>query len=166
VTIDFSSFNADPTTIVEFEGDHYALEGIHFSAPCGADGCGILEVGFVQGDAALRQRPFAGAMEATLSRPVSDIAVRFAPMTQGTATYVLTAYGASGAALATTSTTVTQDFGDPDNVGFGYIDLSLDDLPAPAKRLTLESIFVRSSFDFVDAIDFGVSSIAYTHWGT
>ena len=68
--------------------------------------------------------------------------------------------------LATTSTTVTQDFGDPDNVGFGYIDLSLDDLPAPAKRLTLESIFVRSSFEFVDAIDFGVSSIAYTHWGT
>ena len=47
VTIDFSSFNADPTTIVEFEGDHYALEGIRFSAPCGADGCGILEVGFV-----------------------------------------------------------------------------------------------------------------------
>jgi hypothetical protein len=164
VTIDFSSFNSDPSTIEPIDGDYFAADGIRFSTPCNADGCSILEVGMVQGDAALRQRPFLGGFEASLSRPVSAISVRFAPGLQGTATYVLRAYSASGDLLASTSTTVTQDFGDPANTGFGHINLSLDDLPAPAKKLTLDSIFVRSSYTWINAIDFGIHEITYTHW--
>ena len=164
VTIDFSSFNSDPSTIEPIDGDYFAADGIRFSTPCSPSGCSILEVGMVQDDAALRQRPFLGGFEASFSRPISSVAVRFAPGLQGTATYVLRAHSASGDILASTSTTVTQDFGDPENTGFGHINLGLNDLPAPAKRLTLDSIFVRSSATWITAIDFGIHTITYTHW--
>src|SRR5688572_29521802 len=61
VMIDFSSFNPDPSAIEPMDGDHFAADGIRFFAPCDASGCSILEVGMVQGDAALRQRPFMAA---------------------------------------------------------------------------------------------------------
>ena len=161
VTIDFSSYGAGQV----FQPDFYRSAGIVFPPQrCGSAGCVDLYVGFVQGDAALVGTPAFGPVQATFTRPISDLSLTVAPALQGTATYVLTAFAASGEPIATTSVTVTQDFGDPANTGFGYFTISLSDLAAPAKSFTLENVFVRSSFG-TSAIEYGVSSISYTHWG-
>jgi len=158
VTIDFSSFGSSKVFVPDF----YRLDGILFPPEqCGASGCGTWFVQFIQGDAAL----VGGPVNATLARPISDLSVRVAPALQGTAVYVLNAFAASGALLATTSVTVTQDEGDPANSGAGYFTMSLTNLPGPAKRLALDNVFVRSSFPQNVVIPFGVSSITYTHWG-
>lgn len=165
VTIDFSSFGAGEF----FQPDFYRSDGILFPPEqCGTEGCGPWFIGFVQGDAALTlgDNPLKDApLTARLTRPISSLSVRVAPSLQGTATYVLSAFAASGRLLATTSVTVTQDFGDPANTGFGYFTVSLTNLPRPAKSFRLINVFVRSTFPLNDHIPYGVSSISYTHWG-
>jgi hypothetical protein len=116
-------------------------------------------------DDAGRERTRRSAITATFTRSVSDLSFSFAPALQGTATYVLTAYSAPGDVIGTTSVTVTEDFGDPANEGFGYHVISLTSLPTPARSFTLDSLFVRSSFPSNTQIDCGVSSISYAHWG-
>ena len=157
VTIDFSSFGSSRFFVPDF----YRLDGILFPpVQCGASGCGAWFVQFIQGDAAL-----VGPVTATFARPISELSVRVAPALQGTALYVLTAFAGSGALLATTSVTVTQDEGDPANSGVGYFTMMLTNLPGPAWSFALDNVFVRSSFPQNAAIPFGVSSITYTHWG-
>jgi hypothetical protein len=149
-----------------FEPDFYRSEGIRFSPQqCGSAGCRAWSVDLIQGDAALLGEPAFGPMRATFTRPISDLSLRVAPALQGTVTYVLKVFTASGRLLATTSLTVTQDFGDPANSGFGYVTISLPSLPRPGKSFTLHSVFVRSSFPLNTEIPYGVSSISYTHWG-
>ena len=161
VTIDFSSYGAGRV----FDPEFYRDDGIRFPPErCGSAGCDAWFVGFVQSDAALVQTPLLGPIQATFTRPVSDLSLRVAPSLQGTATFVLKAFAGSGEVLAETSVTVTQDFGDPANTGFGYFTVSLMDLPHPAKSFTLDSVFVRSSFGWTE-IPYGVSSITYVHWG-
>ena len=161
VTIDFSTYGSDRV----FDPEYYGADGIRFpSETCGSAGCAASYIGFIQGDAALSQTPLLGPIQATFTRPVSDLSLRVAPSIQGTATYVLKAFAASGEVVGETSVTVTQDFGDPANTGFGYFTLSLRDLPRPAKSFTVDSVFVRSSFGLT-AISYGVSSITYAHWG-
>ena len=162
VTIDFSSYGAGKV----FESDFYRLDGIVFPPEaCGSAGCTPWFVGFVQGDAALAGEPRFGPVKATFTRPISALSLLVAPSLQGTARYVLSVFAVSGKLLATTSVTVTQDFGDPANSGFGYFAISLPNLPGPAKSLLLENVFVRSSFPQNVEIPYGVSSISYTHWG-
>jgi len=98
-----------------------------------------------------------GPVTATFARPISELSVRVAPALQGTALYLLNAFAESGALLATTSVTVTQDEGDPANSGSGYFTMS--------GSFALDNVFVCSSFPQNVAIPFGVSSITYTHWG-
>jgi hypothetical protein len=158
VTIDFSSFGSSKV----FEPEFFRLDGILFPPEqCGSSGCGTWFVQFIQGDAAL----VGGPVKATFARPISDLSVNVAPSLQGTATYVLNAFAESGALLATTSVTVTQDEGDPANSGFGYFTMSLTNLAGPAASFVLDNVFVRSSFPQNVTIPFGVSSISYTHWG-
>jgi len=157
-TIDFSSFGSSK----DFEPDFFRLDGILFPPEqCGSSGCGTWFVQFIQGDAAL----VGGPVTATFARPISDLSVQVAPSLQGTARYVLNAFAESGALLATTSVTVTQDEGDPANSGFGYFTMSLTNLAGQAKSFVLDNVFVRSSFPQNVVIPFGVSSISYTHWG-
>jgi hypothetical protein len=162
VTIDFSSYGFGKI----FEPAFYRPDGIAFPAErCGSAGCTQWFVGFFQGDAALAGEPWFGPVQATFARPISDLSLRVAPGLQGTATYALNVFAASGRLLATTSVTVTQDFGDPANSGPGYFTITLPNLPGPAKSFTLDNVFVRSSFPQTVAIPYGISSITYTHWG-
>ncbi len=161
VTVDFSSFGEGL-----FDPNFFRLDGIVFpSQQCGSVGCVPLVVSFVQGDDALLGDPSFGFVTAKFTRPVSNLSLSFAPDRQGTATYVLKAYSGSGKVIASSSITVTEDFGDPANEGFGYHVVSLTNLSTPAVSFTLDSIFVRSSFPSNTEIGYGVSSISYSHWG-
>ncbi len=159
VTVDFTTCGEGV-----FDPLFYRADGIVFPPRrCGSDGCASWFVGWVQGDEALAQYPGLGPITARFTRPISRLSLQVAPGNQGTATYTLTAFGGSGRVLATQSLTVTQDTGDPATGPFGYFSLSLEQLPAPAKSFTLDSVFVRSSFGNT-VIEYGVSSIGYTHW--
>jgi hypothetical protein len=161
VTIDFTSFGAVQKV---FEADFYRSDGIRFAPQqCGTAGCRRLSVELIQGDTALMGEPQFGPVKARFTRPVSDVSLRVAPALQGTVTYTLKAFAASGELLGTTSLTVTQDFGDPANTGFGYVTLSLPNLPRPANSFTFHSVFVRSSVPTNTEIPYGVASISYTH---
>jgi hypothetical protein len=162
VTIDFTSFGVGKV----FQPDFYKMDGIRFSEQqCGAAGCRPWSVDLIQGDAALLGEPPFGTLKATLTRPISDLSLQVAPGLQGTVIYVLKAFSASGKLLRRTGVTVTQDFGDPANTGFGYVTVRLTNLPRPAKSFTFQSVFVRSSFPTNPEIPYGISSISYTHWG-
>jgi len=162
VTVDFASFGADKV----FEPDFYRSDGILFPPEeCGSAGCFSWFIGFCQGHAALAGQTSFGPVEANFTRPVSGLSLLVTPALQGTATYVLTVFAASGEILATTSVTVTQDLGDPANSGSGYFTISLTNLPGPARSFTLDNVFVRSSFPSNTMIPYCVSSISYTHWG-
>jgi hypothetical protein len=162
VIIDFSSFGV----AAPFDPDFYRSDGIRFPPQrCGSAGCDTWSVELIQGDAALLGEPvLRGPVQATFTRPISDLSLRVAPALQGTATYVLKAFALSGKVIATTSITVTQDIGDPANTGSGYFTISLSELPLPAQSFTLDNVFVRSSFPLNTLIPYGVSSISYTHW--
>ena len=97
-------------------------------------------------------------------RPAAQVSVLVAPRLQGTARYVLRVFGADGRPLAEQSVTVTQDFGDPANTGFGSFSLAVRGLARPAASFTVESIFVRSSFPGTSEIPFGISSISFAHF--
>jgi hypothetical protein len=161
VTVSFASYGSQRA----LEPDFYRSDGLVFpDQRCGVAGCDSWWVGFVQGEPALVQTPLLGPVTARFTRPVSSLSVRVAPAVQGTATYTLTALNASGDLIAAMSLTVTQDFEDPVNTGFGYFTLALEDLPEPAHSFTLDSVFVRSSFGWTN-IEYGVSTISYSHWG-
>ena len=162
VTIDFSTFghgeNLDP--------DFYRRDGIAFPDQfCGSAGCGGLFIGFVQGDAALTGDPRRGPVTATFNRPISELSLVVAPAFQGTATYTLNVFSASGALVGTSSVTVTQDQGDPANTGFGYFEIGVSNPDKRVKSFTLNSVVVRASspFPHVGFIPYGVSSITYTY---
>jgi hypothetical protein len=162
VTIDFTSFGIGRA----WEPDFYKSDGIRFTKrQCGPAGCRILSVDLFQGDAALHGEPLFGPIRATFTRPVSDLSLQVAPGLQGTVIYVLKAFAASGKLLGTTRLSVTQDFGDPANTGFGYVTVRLPNLPRPAKSFSFQSVFVRSTFPLNTEIPYGISSISYTHWG-
>jgi len=163
VTVDFTSFGEGQF----FEPTFYRSDGILFPAQaCGPAGCTAWFVGFIQGDDALVGTPSFGPVQATFTRPISDLSVVVAPGIQGTATYVLSAFAVSGELLGTTSVTVTQDIGDPANSGYGYFTIGLTNLPGPAKSFTLDNVFVRSSFPQNTEIPYGVSSISYSRRGS
>lgn len=130
---------------------------------CVPDCAGWQIVG-VQGDEALPQPPGLGQLEGRFVRPVSELSLRVAPSLQGTARYLLRVFGAGGRALAEQSLTVTQDFGDPANTGFGYFEIGVSGLTRPALSFSLESSFVRSSFPENTAIPYGVASLSFAHW--
>lgn len=166
-TIDFSTYptGGDVTT---FDPAFYRADGILFPPQrCGTAGCDDWLVSpLIQGEPSLIGQPQYGPIEASFTRPVSTISLRVAPALQGTATYVLKAYSASNQLLAAASLTVTQDFGDPANTGFGHFNVGVANLSKPAKRFTFESVFVRASYVLIPpAIPYGVSSISYRHWG-
>jgi hypothetical protein len=75
---------------------------------------------------------------------------------------VLRVYGANGRLLAERSLTVTQDFGDPENTGFGFFSIGVTDLARGAKSFVLDNVFVRSSFPGTTSIPYGVASITYS----
>ena len=161
VTIDFSTFGAGKV----LDPDFYRSDGIVFPPEfCGTAGCDAPFVGFIQFDAALVGDPRRGPLHASFTRPISGLSLSVAPSFQGTATYVLKVFSASGALLTTTSRTVTQDEGDPANEGFGYFTISATDFERPAKSFTLDNVFVRASgpFPHVGVIPYAVSSITYT----
>jgi hypothetical protein len=162
VTIDFTSFGVGKV----FQPDFYKSDGIRFSKQqCGAAGCRPWSVELIQGDAALLGEPQFGVLKATFTRPISDLSLQVAPALQGTVTYVLRAFSASGRLLGRTAVRVTQDFGDPANSGFGYVTVRLSNLARPAKSFTFQSVFVRSSSPTNPEIPYGVGSISYTRWG-
>lgn len=162
VTIDFTSFGEGT-----FEPDFYRRDGIRFpSQRCGSAGCDTWSIAFAfQGDHALLGENFFGPIEGMFTRPISSLSMQVAPGLQGTALYVLKAFDASGRLISTTSRTVTQDSGDPEDSGQGYFTMSLPNLSRPAKSFSLDSDFVRSTFPLNTNIPYGVSSITYRHWG-
>jgi hypothetical protein len=161
VTIDFSDNAQGDLDPLSYRSDGLVLP----PQRCGTAGCSSWFVGFVQGDNALVGNPLLGGITATFTRPVSELSLSIAPGSQGTAVYTLTAFSASGTELASQSLTVTQDSGDANTGPPGHFTMSLGELPEPAKRVSLTNAFVRSSFGTLGPIEFGVSSISYTHWG-
>ena len=160
VTVDFSDVGAGKV----FDPGFFRSDGLLFpEEQCGSM-CGDWSVGYVQGDDALLQPGVLAPIEGTFTRPVSDVSFRVAPAFQGTATYFLKVYGSGGRLLADTSVTVTEDYGDPENTGFGYFTIGVSDLSEPAKSFVLDNVFVRSSFPTSPVIPYGVSSISYVHW--
>jgi hypothetical protein len=161
VTIDFSN-----NAVGDFDPLFYRSDGIVFPPQaCGSAGCFSWSISLIQGDNALFGNPLTGPITATFTRPVSELSFSIAPFVQGTAVYTLTAFSASGEEVASQSLTVTQDTGDPNTGPFGYFTISLEGLAKPVKSFTLDQVFVRSSFGGSGPIDFGVSSISFTHWG-
>jgi PKD domain-containing protein len=155
ITVAFSSFGSGQV----FDPTFFDASGIDFPPQQCDPGCHTWFVGFIQGSPALT----AGVVNATFTHPVSDLSLLVAPALQGTATYTLKAFDASGSLLASTSVTVTQDQGDPATIAYGYFPIALATLPAPATSFTLDNVFVRSSFpNTVGAIPYGVSTISFT----
>jgi hypothetical protein len=158
-TIDFSTIGFgtvfDPLT--------FQSEGLVFPVEQCAPACGDWVIGMVQGDEVLTQPPGLGPIEGRFTRPVSELSLLVAPSLQGTATYVLRVYAANGRLLAERSLTVTQDFGDPQNTGFGFFSIGVTDLARHAKSFVLDNVFVRSSFPGTTSIPYGVASITYSH---
>jgi hypothetical protein len=160
VTIDFSTFGQGKL----FDPDFYRSEGIVFPAEfCGSAGCDPLFVGFIQGDAALVGDPRRGPLTAKFTRPISSLSLSVAPSFQGTATYTLKLFSASGALVASTSVTVTQDDGEPANSVSGYFEISATSPGKAVKSFSLDNVFVRASGPHAGVIPYGVSSITYTY---
>jgi hypothetical protein len=160
VTIDFSSFGGASGDV--FNPDFYRRDGIVFpDEMCGSAGCSPWFVSFIQGSASLAGDPRFGPVTATFTRPISALSVEVAPALQGSATYILNLYAASGTLVGTTSVTVTQD--ERENTNSGYFTISVTDLSKHAKRFTLDNVFVRSSFATTTYIPYGVRSITYTY---
>lgn len=142
-----------------FDPTFFDASGIDFPPQQCDPSCHTWFVGFIQGSPALG----GGVVSATFTHPVSDLSLLVAPALQGTATYTLKAFAASGSLLASTSVTVTQDQGDPATIAYGYFPIALATLPAPATSFTLDNVLVRSSFpNTVGAIPYGVSTISFT----
>ena len=155
ITVAFSSFGSGQV----FDPTFFDASGIDFPPQQCDPSCHTWFVGFIQGSPALT----AGVVHATFTHPVSDLSLLVAPALQGTATYTLKAFAASGSLLASTSVTVTQDQGDPATIAYGYFPIALATLPAPATSFTLDNVLVRSSFpNTVGAIPYGVSTISFT----
>lgn len=159
-TIDFSDVGFGNVVDAGF----YRSDGLLFPEEQCGSACADWRIGFVQGDEALVQPRPLGPIEGTFTRPVSGLSFSVAPAFQGTATYFLKVYGASGRLLADTSVTVTEDYGDPENMGFGYFTIGVSELAEPAKSFVLDNVFVRSSFPTNPVIPYAVSSISFTHW--
>lgn len=143
-TIDFSTVSQGP-----FDQSFFKAEGIVFTE-------GTF-VGFVQGHNALIG-PVAGDMRGGFT----SLSAQVAPAEQGTATYTLAAFK-KGKQIAATSMTVTQDTGDPATGPPGYFTISIGPLPNQADSFSLSNVFVRSSFPNNTRIEFGVSSITFSH---
>lgn len=162
VTIDFSAVGRDNVMDPEF----FHSDGIVFPPEfCGPSGCTPLFVGFVFGDDALIGDPRFGPITARFSRPISGITLSVAPSLQGTATYTLRLFAASGAQVGETVLTVTQDEGETPPGTFGYFEISATDLSKRAKSFTLTNVFVRtrSGPPTQTLIPYGVNSITYTY---
>jgi hypothetical protein len=111
-------------------------------------------VGYVQGDQAL-----IGPVAGTAAKKFTGVSATFAPATQGTAEYTLTAYKGNGKPIASNTITVTQDTGDPETGAWGYDTVTLEGLSKKAKSFRLTNSFIRSSHSHITQIDFGVASI-------
>ena len=154
-TIDFTTSGGGV-----FDPLFYQSDGLVFPPQrCGPVGCDSWFVGFIQGDEALVLTPALGSITGTFTNPISALSMQIAPVSQGTATYTLTAFN-GGQIVASRSVTVTQDSGDPQSGPFGYFTLDLGQLPAPATSFQLDDVFVRSSFG-INQIECGVSSITF-----
>ncbi|HEY7795892.1 MAG TPA: hypothetical protein VIA10_17945 [Gaiellaceae bacterium] len=155
VTIDLSDFRPGDT----FRPFSYWRQGLVFPLEQCAPSCADWEIGWIQGDEALWQPPGWRPLKGTFLVPVSELSLDVAPALQGTARYVLTVYGFAGQLLAEKAVTVTQDFGDPENSGFGHFSVAVSHLPSPATSFVFYNVFVRSSFPNT-FVPFGVSSIS------
>ena len=142
--IDFSALVGTP-----FDQMFFADQGVIFTSP--------MSLGFVQGDDALIA-PIGG----TFTQPVIALSALVAPAVQGTADYTLAAFDARLRLIGSTTVRITQDEGDAQDTGFAYVPIFLGGLAEPAHAFSLSNQFVRSSFGFVDSIDFGVSSLNLT----
>jgi hypothetical protein len=156
VTIDFSDFQ--PGDMVR--PFHYWQQGLVFPREQCAPDCADWEIGWLQGDEGLWQPPGWRPLKGSFLVPVSELSLDVAPALQGTARYVLRVYGFAGQLLAEKAVTVTQDFGDPENTGFGHFTVAIADLPSPATSFVFHNVFVRSSF-LNTFVPFGVSSISF-----
>lgn len=161
VTVDFSSFGDGKV----FQPDFYRSDGIRFLEQCGTTGCAPWFIGCCPAAIVVGEDVVDAPLKATFTRPISDLSLRAGLGFQGTVTLILSAFDASDHLLATTSVTVTQDEGDPANMGFDDVTVSLANLSKPAKSFSLVNVFVRSSFPQFTHIPVDVSSISYTHWG-
>lgn len=145
-TIDFSEAGVGP-----FSPNFFESKGVIFSEGS--------SVGFTQGDEALEGLIIAGVFPQSFS----NLAVSLAPRFQGTAIYTLSGFDAFSNFLGSVSRELTQDEGDPENTGMGYISLylELENLVNPATSFTLSNQFVRSSFPQTNVIPFGVNTIQF-----
>ncbi|MGH3137136.1 MAG: FIMAH domain-containing protein [Gaiellaceae bacterium] len=150
VTVDFSSLPSGT-----FDPDTFRSSGIYFS--------GEWQISMVQGFNALSaSNPPSSPVEGFFASPgVSGVSVSLAPSLQGTATYRLRAFSSTGEIVGQSERTITVDLGDPDNMGWGYWDVSLPTVSGPAVRFVLESLFVRSSYSN-NFVPYGVRSITFT----
>jgi PEP-CTERM motif len=132
-----------------FDQTFFADQGLIFTS--------VMSLGFVQGDDAL-----LGPVTGRFTRPVAGLSALVAPGFQGTADYTLAAFDARANLIRSATLRITQDEGDPDNTGFGYLAVNLGQLSRPAHSFSLTNAFVRSSFPDRTFIDFGVSSFEFT----
>ena len=91
-----------------------------------------------------------------------NIAVSVAPYVQGTWNYILHAYNENGLLVASNSKVVTQDLLDPENTGFGYIDMSIGSAEY-IESFAVRSEFVRTSYTNTSTSGntFGLSALIF-----
>jgi hypothetical protein len=142
--IDISALVGKP-----FDQTFFAAQGLIFTSQ--------MSLGFVQGDDALIA-PVSGR----LVRPIDALSVLVAPGSQGTADYTLALFDVDTNLTGSTTIRVTQDFGDPENTGFGYVPLTVGRTSTAAHFFSLSNRFVRSSFSEVGNVEFAVSTLEFS----
>lgn len=158
VTVDFSSIADCPASCpVSIDATTFASQGIVFTVSNGG-------VGLIQGDEALGSFGPGEKIAASFITPQSltNLSVQLAPTSQGTRLYTLTGYNAALIPVGSVSRQVTQDFGDPENTGFGYFSLVLDPITEPVSSFEVSSVFIRSSFGpCCQGAGYGVASVTW-----
>jgi hypothetical protein len=136
VTIDFSTVGVQQGYMNPL---FFKSDGIRFAES--------YYVEWIQGDDAIGGTP--GSVDASFTRPATQITVSFALAWQGTGRYTLTGYSAAGQVVATKLMTVTQS-----SSSFpGYVSITLDNLQSKIKSF---------SFSGQD-VGWGVNTISYSY---
>jgi hypothetical protein len=164
-TIDVSDLCCTTTLVGNGDTSYWSDKGIIFDQAYGAQ--------LVQGDWAILSWPTSPDFTTTAvsghfidPMRVLRMSAFVAPTSQLTVDYTLALLDAEGNILDKVSKRVIQDTGSPDNMGFGYSQLSLGPPPDLAHSFIITSTFVERSFPCCPTSQFGLSELTWRSVGS